>query len=55
MIKSKQQKIIKNYEAAKLESSLVFQIDDDLISGIDAPTTKTSLSTRSSSTALTLC
>lgn len=36
-VKSRQQRAAKNLEAARLESSLVFEIDDEPIPGVDTP------------------
>lgn len=36
-VKTRQQKIAENLEAARLENSLIFEIDDEPIPGIDAP------------------
>lgn len=54
MIKSKWQKAIKNYEATRLKSSLVFHIDNNRILGINTSITKILLLTRSSWIALAL-
>lgn len=41
MVKTYQERVAKNLKAAQLENSLIFQIDDELIPGIDIPTNST--------------
>lgn len=50
-VKSRQQKAAENLEAARLENALIFEIDDEPISGVDTPNTNRS-STPGSSIAL---
>ncbi len=50
-LKTRQQRAAENLEAARLENSLIFQLDDEPIPGIDAPPTGTQ-SSRGSSIAL---
>lgn len=44
-VKTRQEKIAENLEAARLENSFTFQIDDEPIPGIDAPDNRTSAGT----------
>lgn len=41
-VRSRKQKAVGSLTAARLESSLVFQIDDELILGVDTPSGSTS-------------
>ena len=50
-VKSRQQRAAENFEAARLKNSLVFQVDDELIPGVDTPAANSN-SSRSSSIAL---
>lgn len=41
MIKTRQERVAENLEAAQLENSRIFQIDNELISSVDIPTNST--------------
>lgn len=51
-VKSRQQRAAENLEAARLENSLVFQVDDEPIPRVDTPVANPNSSSRSSSIAL---